>query len=179
MTAFAATMGNSMSQTDITTAPPPRKPFGRALIVGLVLAVLGGAGGFYATYSGLLPLDRLLALTESEDHRTDASHSGESLPDFTFVPIEPVIVSLRQGAQTRHLRFRAELEVPLTQKSEVERLTPRVVDVLNTYLRALRLEDLEDSSGLVRLRAQMLRRVQIVTGADRVNDLLIMEFVLN
>lgn len=168
-----------MSQTDITTDPPPRKTFGRALIAGLMLAIPGGAGGFYAAYSGLLPLDRLMVSAEPEDHAADASHAGESLPDFAFVPIEPVIVSLGQGAQTRHLRFRAELEVPTAQKSEVERLTPRVVDVLNTYLRALRLEDLEDSSGLVRLRAQMLRRVQIVAGADRVNDLLIMEFVLN
>ena len=33
-------------------------------------------------------------------------------------------------------------------------------------------------AALTRLRAQMLRRVQIVTGPDNVNDLLIMEFVL-
>ena len=32
---------------------------------------------------------------------------------------------------------------------------------------------------LVRLRAQMLRRVQMVTGEGRVRDLLITEFVLN
>jgi flagellar FliL protein len=51
--------------------------------------------------------------------------------------------------------------------------------VLNTYLRALSIADLEESTALVRLRAQMLRRVQIVTGEGRINDLLIMEFVLN
>ncbi len=56
---------------------------------------------------------------------------------------------------------------------------PRVIDVLNSYLRALETSDLADSTALVRLRAQMLRRVQIVTGGDRVHDLLIMEFVLN
>lgn len=168
-----------MSQTDITTEPPPRKSLGRALILGLVLAVPGGAGGFYAAYSGLLPLGRLMASAGSADHPAEPHHEGESLPEFAFVPVEPVIVSLGQGAEARHLRFRAELEVPLAHKSEIERLVPRVVDVLNTYLRALRLEDLEDSAGLMRLRAQMLRRVQIVTGANRVNDLLIMEFVLN
>jgi len=32
---------------------------------------------------------------------------------------------------------------------------------------------------LLRLRSQMLRRVQVVTGEGRVRDLLIMEFVLN
>ena len=56
---------------------------------------------------------------------------------------------------------------------------PRVIDVLNSYLRALEIGDIADAAALVRLRAQMLRRIQIVTGAGRVNDLLIMEFVLN
>ncbi len=77
------------------------------------------------------------------------------------------------------MRFRAQLEVPSKYKADVETLLPRVVDVLNSYLRALETGDLTDPSALVRLRAQMLRRVQIVTGEGRVNDLLIMEFVVN
>jgi flagellar FliL protein len=66
-----------------------------------------------------------------------------------------------------------------TYRADVEHLMPRVVDVLNSYLRALELGDLTDSAALMRLRAQMLRRLQVVTGEGRINDLLIMEFVLN
>ena len=55
---------------------------------------------------------------------------------------------------------------------------PRVLDVLNTYLRAVEVRDLEEPSSLVKLRAQMLRRVQVVTGEGKVRDLLITEFVL-
>lgn len=98
---------------------------------------------------------------------------------MAFVPIEPLVISLAGEGQTRHLRFRAELEVQRAQASEIGRLMPRIVDVLNTYLRALSVSDLEDRTALLRLRAQMLRRVQIVTGRDGINDLLIMEFVLN
>jgi flagellar FliL protein len=54
-----------------------------------------------------------------------------------------------------------------------------VIDVLNSYLRALEPGDLEDPSALTRIRSQMLRRVQVVAGLNKVNDLLIMEFVLN
>ncbi|MFL9503735.1 flagellar basal body-associated FliL family protein [Rhodopseudomonas palustris] len=39
--------------------------------------------------------------------------------------------------------------------------------------------EIEDPSAMARLRAQMLRRVQIVTGEGRVRDLLITEFVLD
>ena len=58
-------------------------------------------------------------------------------------------------------------------------MLPRVVDVLNSYLRALEIKDLTDPMALPKLRAQMLRRINIATGQGRVRDLLIMEFVLN
>ncbi|MBC7156526.1 MAG: flagellar basal body protein FliL, partial [Rhodobacteraceae bacterium] len=40
-------------------------------------------------------------------------------------------------------------------------------------------EELLAPAALVRLRAQMLRRVQVVAGAGRVRDLLVNEFVVN
>ncbi|MAU53571.1 MAG: flagellar basal body protein FliL [Roseovarius sp.] len=145
------------------------------LILGLGLAVLGGAGGFLAVRAGLVPF---------ADHPPDAAAGAPAphavdLAHLVFVPVEPLIVSYAEAERSRHLRFRAELEVPAAEASEVARVMPRVVDVLNTYLRALRLADLEERSALLRLRGQMLRRVQAVVGEGRVNDLLVMEFVLD
>lgn len=145
----------------------------KPMLIGLILACVGGGGGFYATSSGLI----LASESHSRTQGTDAHQSDTT--DIAFVPFDPMIVSLRAGAQARHLRFRAQLEVPLKYENDVTKLLPRVVDVLNGYLGALDVKDLEDSSALIRLRAQMLRRVQIVTGNAKVNDLLIMEFVLN
>ena len=99
--------------------------------------------------------------------------------DCWSISVDPMIVSLSPASQGRHLRFRAQLEVPSQYASDVESILPRVVDVLNGYLRALETGDIESAAALTRLRAQMLRRVQVVTGPGRVSDLLIMEFVLN
>jgi flagellar FliL protein len=63
--------------------------------------------------------------------------------------------------------------------AEVTLLLPRILDVLNSYLRAIDVAEIEDSAALVRIRAQLLRRIQIVTGEGRVRDLLVTEFVLN
>ena len=82
-------------------------------------------------------------------------------------------------ATAKLLRFAGQLEVAPEHATEVAGLMPRVLDVLNTYLRAVDVRDLEEPSSLARLRAQMLRRVQVVTGEGRVRDLLITEFVLN
>lgn len=116
-----------------------------------------------------------------EGHGADDGHDSyeaASTPAVEFVPVEPLVISLNDGRGT-HLRFRAQLEVKPGRKAAVMHLLPRVVDVLNGYLRAVDLADLQDNAALVRLRAQMLRRVQVVTGGELVTDLLIMEFVLN
>ncbi|MCQ0091819.1 flagellar basal body-associated protein FliL [Roseovarius sp. M141] len=160
------------------TGETPVKRSKMPLIMGLVLALAGGGGGFYAVHSGLLFASDSQASAPAGP-MDDSHRKVGAMPVVAYVPIEPLVISLGKGMSGRHLRFRAELEVIPAYRAEVEQLLPRVVDVLNTYLRALKLEDLTDSAGLLRLRAQMLRRVQVVTGGDRINDLLIMEFVLN
>ncbi|MEB8387676.1 flagellar basal body-associated FliL family protein [Rhodobacteraceae bacterium KMM 6894] len=167
-----------MADTDPTDDKSPRKASKVPLIIGLMLAVIGGGGGFYATYSGVLLMAESHAVVDEAHGDEAGAHIGE-MPDVAYVAVEPLVISVGNGATGKHLRFRAHLEVTPGHQGEVESLMPRIVDVLNSYLRALELSDLTDSTALVRLRSQMLRRIQIVTGGERVNDLLIMEFVLN
>lgn len=141
------------------------------LILGVVGAVLLGGGGF-AVSSGMI-------LGPSEQEDPGMQDVAEPLPDLAFVPLDPLVINLGQGSANRHLRFRAQLEIAPDATDEVVRLMPRIQDVLNGYLRAVGIDEIESPAALVRLRAQMLRRIQIVTGEGRVRDLLIMEFVLN
>jgi flagellar FliL protein len=93
--------------------------------------------------------------------------------------MDPIMISLAPGSSAKLLRFIGSLEVDPANVEEVTILMPRVLDALNTYLRAVDVRDLEQPSAIPRLRAQMLRRIQVVTGPDRVRDLLITEFILN
>ncbi|TDT73868.1 flagellar FliL protein [Litoreibacter halocynthiae] len=157
--------------TDETQELPKKK--GKAgLVIGLVLAILGGGGGFFAVYSGMI-------LAPEIGHKTEAAHDvTEPLPAISFVPINPIVVTVGRSGN-RQLRFRAELEVAPERTEDVALLMPRILDVLNGYLRAVDLSELENPASLIRLRAQMLRRVQIVTGTGHVRDLLITEFVFS
>lgn len=150
-----------------------KKPSKLPLILGLVAALVGGGGGFFAAFSGML-----FAPETSESAAAEKEEEPEALPDVAYVPIEPIMVSMTPVSAGRHLRFRAQLEVPTKYKDDVESIVPRVMDILNGYLRALETRDIEDASALIRIRAQMLRRIQVVAGEGRVRDLLIMEFVL-
>ena len=140
------------------------------LILGVVLFLVLGGGGFYAVYTGLILAP--VAGHPSAEHVTD-------LPDIAFVPLEAVTITLGEVEDSVHLRFAAQLEVEKIRKDEVTLLMPRILDVLNSYLRAVEVAELGDPHALVRLRSQMLRRIQIVTGEGRVRDLLVTEFVLN
>lgn len=146
----------------------PKKKGKLGLILGLVLAIAGGGGAFFAVYSGMIlgPKDEQAAVDEPQEPKEQV----------VFVPIDPMVVSL--GKQARYqLRFNAQLEVDPDGSEEVLNLMPRILDVLNGYLRAVDVEELADPAALLTIRAHMLRRVKLVTGDGLVKDLLITEFV--
>ena len=137
------------------------------LPISLVLGLLLGGGAFYAVYSGVI-------LGQNTQTHAEDDHAEET-EEVAFVPIEAITVSLGRT----QLRFNAQLEVDPKHSDEVTHLMPRVLDILNGYLRALDTAQLEDPAALIRIRAQMLRRVQLVTGKGNVRDLLITEFIFS
>lgn len=162
-----------MSEAQETGEDATPKKSKKSLFFGLILMLLLGAGGFYAVYSGLI------LGHHDETAAVDGEETPEALPDIAFVPLEPMVVSLGSKAGGRFLHFTGQIEVGKTAEPDVILLLPRILDVLNGYLRAVETTELEDPDALVRLRSQMLRRVQIVTGEGRARDLLITEFIIN
>lgn len=159
-----------MATAEATLDNVPRKRSKKPLMIGILLALALGGAGFYATWSGLV-------LGEAGHGETD--HAPGPLQGIAFVPLDTMVVSLGADSGSEHLRFTAQVEVVDAAVADVTLLKPRILDVLNSYLRAIDTASIEDPQAMARLRAQMLRRVQVVTGDGRVRDLLITEFVLN
>ncbi|MGV6805023.1 MAG: flagellar basal body-associated FliL family protein [Ruegeria sp.] len=165
-----------MTDANAEVADGPQKSGKTGLAFGVMLALVGAGGGYYLTVSGLLPWGQY----ESEHPKAVASHpqAFEAESEVAFVDLPPVIVLVNTG-DSRHLKFHAQLEVLPGHRAEVEKLKPRILDVMNGYLRAIDLSDLEDSLALMRIRGHLLRRIAIVVGEGRVRDVLVVEFVLN
>jgi flagellar FliL protein len=176
-------MADAAETVDDAPAAKPGRKLG--LLLGLVGALALGGGGFYAVYSGLVDPTQLIGGGgDGGGGHGGGGHGAAAGPvsvlgDVAFIAMDPIMISLPPGASARHLRFAGQLEAAPEHAAEVTALMPRVIDVLNTYLRAVEVRDLEDPAALARLRAQMLRRIQVVTGDGRVRDLLVTEFVLN
>ena len=148
------------------------------LVIGMLLAIGGGGGAFYAVHSGMIKLTG----GEASGSATAAKVVGPEpspLPDVEFVPLEPLLVSLNASEPAQQLRFEGELEVRAGEAANVRKLMPRIMDVMNGYLRAVEVGDLREPAALFRIRAQMLRRIQTVTGEGRVRDLLVKTFLIS
>lgn len=161
--------------TDLTDPEEesPKKSSRLPMLVGVVLALAGAGGGFFAVQSGLI------LGTEAPAEAAAPEVPQVPLNAGTFVPIDALVIALPSESGRSHLRFRAQLEVEPEYANEITTIMPRIVDVLNGYLRAVSVNDFEDPEAFVRLRSQMLRRVQVVAGRGRVKDLLIMDLVLD
>lgn len=140
------------------------------VIILVVLLGVGGGAGF-AGYAGLIDLDSL-------GGGMTAHNSGISGEDSEFVGLPELIVPLGEGSRARHLRAVLHIEVAAGAGERIKMLEPRVLDVLNTFLRAVEERDIESPESFARIHAQMLRRVRLVVGEQDVRDVLVGEFVL-
>ncbi|WP_120634860.1 flagellar basal body-associated protein FliL [Ruegeria sp. EL01] len=165
-----------MTDATVDQAEAPEKNNKLGLLIGLILAISGAAGGYFLTSSGMLPFGAKTEKATAKEAQEDMP--AQALADVGFVDLPPVIVSVNAG-NSRHLKFHAQLEVNTPYIADVEKMQPRIMDVLNGYLRAVEISDLEDSLALIRIRGHLLRRIGIVIGEGRVRDVLVMEFVLN
>ena len=159
-----------MTDTSIPLPAGDQKSKKLSIILSLVAALIGGVAGFYATNSRMI--------FDTYTWNSPDSSTAQQETSISYIEIDQITISINPISQGRHLIFRTQLEVPKAQEDHVRSILPRIVDVMNGYLRALEVKDLESTAILPRIRAQLLRRIQIVTGSDSINDLLVMEFVI-
>ncbi len=145
---------------------------GKALVLFVILPILlilGGAGGAY--FAGLL--DPLLAEKQEEE---EILATGQTV----FYDLPEMLVNLSgSGRKSSYLKISLslELENPAAMV-RVDQVLPRIVDNFQVYLRELRIEDLNGSAGLQRLREELLLRVNTAVQPVVVRDVLFKEMLI-
>lgn len=103
-------------------------------------------------------------------------------PDGVVFYTLPDIVVNMQAADGKSTFLKLKLTFELPDEETAENLTPnlpRLQDMFQTFLRELRPEDLNGSQGSYQLRAELLRRVNLVAAPSKVNAVLIEEMLIN
>lgn len=144
------------------------------IIIAAVFVLLAGAGaGLY--FTGML--DSLLGKGGASEEEVAEK---EKPKEAVFLSIPDMIVNLRGSSkQQRYLKLRVELELTSAEDmAAVEKVAPRVIDHFQTYLRELRVRDLEGSQGIYRLRQELLSRVNTAAYPVKVEDVLFQEILI-
>jgi len=103
-------------------------------------------------------------------------------PDGVYFYTLPDIVVNMQTADGKptFLKLKLTFELPDEEAADVLNPNmPRLQDMLQTFLRELRPEDLQGSQGSYQLRMEILRRVNLVAAPTKVNAVLIEEMLIN
>ncbi len=102
-------------------------------------------------------------------------------PDgVTFLTLPDMIVNI-QSADGRPTFLKLTLTLEMSDPhlaSTLQAESPRVNDMLQTFLRELRPEDLAGSAGSYQLRQEILRRVNLVAAPEEVDAVLIEEMLI-
>jgi flagellar FliL protein len=157
---------------DAEAAPPPpikkRRMSGKKLVLFIVLPLLlfGGAGAaaWFLLFQGHdAPADDAAAAAEEE-----AAH-----PPVYFDMDEMTVNLSTDSRRNSYLKLKLALELGKPEDSEtLPNVLPRVVDQFQIYLRGVRVEDLQGSDGLQRLREELLLRAQKAAAPATVKDVL-------
>lgn len=162
----------------------------KKIIIGalLLILLLGGAAGAYFTGA----LDKLLGKHEvncEEVKEGDEGYEGcvEKLAESAkaagpgaFFAIPDMIVNLSSSSkQPRFLKISLKVELEKAEdQPKFEAILPRVIDQFQTYLRELRIEDLRGSSGMYRMKIELLSRVRAAAPEINVRDILFQEILV-
>lgn len=167
-----------------------KKTSGKKLVLLIVLPiVLLAAAGAGLFFSGILG-------GGEEEHATEEGGHGEAPAEGHgeegggehgdtgglghYLALAPMNVSLNPGGRRQqYLKMQLTLELAkATDQPAVEAVMPRIVDNFQVFLRELRVEELQGSEGVYRIREELLARVNKATAPIQVRDVLFQEIVI-
>ena len=164
------------------TEAAPKKGFGKilaklknkkVLLIGAPVLLLllggGGAGAYFFVF-------------KKSDTTKEAKADELPLtpPKVAFSDMQDILVNIQSNDGTpAYLKLGVSLELEdEAQKAALTPLMPRITDQLQAYLRELRLDDLKGSAGVLRLKEELLRRVNVAAAPYKVRDVLLKEMIV-
>jgi flagellar FliL protein len=147
----------------------------KMLLIGggaLLLLMAAGGGGYFFFFSG--------SSASTGAQASDAPTEPIVAPQVAFFDVPDIVVNIQTAdGSAAYLKLSASLELARAdEKAGLEALKPRIVDQFQAYLRELRVDDLKGSAGVLRLKEELLRRVNVAAAPFPVKDVLLKEMIV-
>jgi len=155
----------------------PKTRFGKKILLlagggGLVLLLGLGAAAYFFFF----------ASSSSAEKPKMAGNVALPLvpPSVVFYDLPDIVVNIQSSDPTpAYLKLSVALELAVPEeKAGIQALMPRIVDQFQSYLRELRIDDLHGSAGVVRMKEELLRRINAAAAPYPVRDVLLKEMIV-
>jgi flagellar FliL protein len=164
-------------EADVPAAEAEAAPSGgkRKLII-----IAAGAIGLLLISGGVLyftgVVDKFIGHKEASAEKAAPAVA----PVAVFFDLPDLLVNLNtNGRKASFLKLSVSLELERADDlARLQAVMPRIIDNFQVYLRELRVEDLRGSSGIYRLREELLTRVNTAVAPVRVRDVLFKEMLV-
>ncbi len=161
-------------KTDDTEAKPAGKGSKKKLLIiaGVPLVLLLAGAGLW--FTGVLP--HMLGM---DKHEEKAAEAAKPVPP-SYVDIPEMVANLNSAnRKPSYVKMVARVEVPKPEDvDKVRAALPRLQDMMQTYLREMRPEELRGSAGTYRLREELLVRANAAVAPARVSDVLFTQMLV-
>jgi flagellar FliL protein len=146
-----------------TNSSPKNKKL--IIIVGAVLFIAIAVGGFLK----FKPASKAEKKTAQEQDKT-----------VLYIGLDEFIVNLDKGdKQPNFLKMSVSLQVKgQAMVDKVKIKIPVIRDAFHIYLRELRIDDLQGSAAVYRLREELVLRVNYIMSPDQIDDVLFREILV-
>lgn len=160
------------AKTETDDKPAKKGGKGKLILIAVPVVLIGAGAGLW--FTGILP--HLLGIDKHEEHVEEVA---KPVPP-TFVDVPEMVANLNGGARkTSYVKLNARVEVPKPDDVEkVKAAMPRLQDMMQTYLREMRPEELHGSAGVYRLREELLVRANAAVAPAKVSDVLFTQMLI-
>jgi flagellar FliL protein len=140
-------------------------------VAGLVLVLGGGGAGLYFF---------VFSASKTAAGAKTADATPVTPPQVAFYDVPDIITNLQSAdGNPTYLKLSTSLELDnADEKAGLAVVMPRVVDQFQGYLRELRIDDLKGSAGVIRLKEELLRRINVAAAPYHVHDVLLKEMII-
>lgn len=147
----------------------------KIIIIGVlaILILVGGGAGAY--FGGLLG-------GGEETTNKELGADGKPVEKAVFYTLPEFLVNLNTTGKSNASFLKTTVILEVAHKEDIAKIEgnlPRLIDSVNTYLRELRPSDLAGTSGIQRLREELLLRANKTLVDVKINDVLFKEIIVN
>tara|TARA_B100001939_G_scaffold345686_1_gene362819 strand:- start:13788 stop:14312 length:525 start_codon:yes stop_codon:yes gene_type:complete len=173
-------MSDEINDEDLAEGLERKKISGKKIVLFIVLPALLLLGGGSLALMLLGGEDGNDAAAGEEQAALAVAKANEPT-ELLFLDLDPMLVNLNTaGGKPSYLKLTISLEVDKQSSLEdLQQKLPRIIDNFQVYLRELRVEDLNGSAGMFRLKEELLIRVNEAVYPTRVHDVLFKEILIN